>query len=430
MILVMVILCVAFMIVRAIFIPTDYQFDLVWVALADAIFGSLYFYWVAFRIDSGTNAQTKWDVLTSSSSTSSPNSSSNASDIDYIFIKRRPHLLFQYKQTIEEFNELQEIVVDSSLGEDDFKKLAKTELNDIIQQLLNLQNLILNQSVLDEQDVTECTFEIRSGVGGKEAAIFADEMFRLYLKFIEFNGWETRIDREEFEQVNIDDNSSLATSTIEVVGPRCYQMLRHEAGIHRVQRVPKTEKYGRIHTSTVSISVIPVRHNLVVVKDSDLKFEVKNSSGAGGQNVNRNLTCVRCTHQPTGLTVESQETRYQYLNKDIAIRKIKHLLNQIEYDRLEKEAKKQKRLQIGIAARSDKIRTYNYPQNRITDHRLSGDCSSHYNILSYMSGNECHRMCQQIDLLESTRHEELVKQLQEAFESDYQKKFKTHNKSR
>lgn len=167
-----------------------------------------------------------------------------------------------------------------------------------------------------------------------------------------------------------------------------------------------------------------------MVKDSDLKFEVKNSSGAGGQNVNRNLTCVRCTHQPTGLTVESQETRYQYLNKDIAIRKIKHLLNQIEYDRLEKEAKKQKRLQIGIAARSDKIRTYNYPQNRITDHRLSGDCSSHYNILSYMSGNECHRMCQQIDLLESTRHEELVKQLQEAFESDYQKKFKTHNKSR
>ena len=185
--------------------------------------------------------------------------------------------------------------------------------------------------------------------------------------------------------------------------------------------MPKTEKYGRIHTSTVSISVLPIRLNLVVVKDSDLKFEVKNSNGAGGQNVNRNLTCVRCTHVPTGHAVESQETRFQYMNKDIAIRKMKALLNQIEYDRQEKEARTQKRLQIGVGARSDKIRTYNFPQNRITDHRLSGDGSNMFNIPGYMSGEECAKMNGVIDRLETMRHTELVKQVRTALEQNFVK---------
>lgn len=159
----------------------------------------------------------------------------------------------------------------------------------------------------------------------------------------------------------------------------------------------------------------------MVVKDSDLKFEVKNSSGAGGQNVNRNLTCVRCTHIPTGNVVESQETRFQYLNKDIAIRKIKALLNQIEYDRREKEARSQKRLQMGIGSRSDKIRTYNWPQNRITDHRLTGDGSNLYNISGYMAGEECAKMDTVIERLESARHRELVKQIRTALEAAYLK---------
>lgn len=170
--------------------------------------------------------------------------------------------------------------------------------------------------------------------------------------------------------------------------------------------------------------MLPIRNNLVVVKDSDLRFEVKNSAGAGGQNVNRNLTCVRVTHVPTGHTVESQETRYQYLNKDIAIRKIKALLNQLEHDRLQREALQQKQLQVGIAARSDKIRTYNYPQNRITDHRLIGDNSMH-NIVGYMNGEECQQMLVVMERLEQNRQQELTKQVRSAFEQSFGKITKT-----
>lgn len=171
----------------------------------------------------------------------------------------------------------------------------------------------------------------------------------------------------------------------------------------------------------MTISVIPVRGNLIEIKDSDLKFEMKTSSGAGGQNVNRLFTCVRCIHVPTGLVVESQESRYQLENKDIAIRKMKALLNQLEYDRLEKEARQQKRLQVGIAARSDKIRTYNFPQNRITDHRLSDDL---FNIVGYMEGLECDKMCNVIERLETARHKELVRQVRTGLEQGFLKSHK------
>lgn len=189
-------------------------------------------------------------------------------------------------------------------------------------------------------------------------------------------------------------------------------------------QVPKTEKYGRVHTSTVSISVVPIRSNLVTVRDADLKFDVKNSSGAGGQNVNRNLTCVRVTHLPTGHVVESQETRFQYLNKEIAIRKMRALLNQLKYDQLEQEARKQKRLQVGVAARSDKIRTYNFAQNRITDHRLSSinhDLGHLHNIDGYMAGEMCSKMVEVIGQLQSIRQGQLVQQVMVVLQQNFDK---------
>lgn len=153
-----------------------------------------------------------------------------------------------------------------------------------------------------------------------------------------------------------------------------------------------------------------------------MKFEVKNSSGAGGQNVNRNLTCVRVTHVPTGHVAESQETRYQYTNKDIAIRKLKAFLNQLEYDRREKEARQQKRVQVGIAARSDKIRTYNFPQNRITDHRLAseaGEVGSWHNIEGWMAGQESDKLILAMERLEALRHRELAHQMRSVFETKF-----------
>lgn len=361
-----------------------------------------------------------------------------------------PELWFQYSRALEELEELQEIVQQTSnLGggdsteqqsDDDkaFSELAQAELETSTSRLAQLQEQMLTAVVTDDREVTECTLEVRAGVGGKEACLFADELHRLYLKFIAYSGWEVRgagegfnEDLESSEQAisNIDDSSSssLWSASVEVVGAGCYRALRHEAGVHRVQRVPKTERYGRIHTSTVSLSVLPVRANLVAIREADLKFDVKNSSGAGGQNVNRNLTCVRVTHLPTGLAVEAQETRYQYLNKEIALRKLTALLNNLEFERQAKEARAERRLQIGLtAARSDKIRTYNWPQNRITDHRLTGGDGgggggNFHNISGYMAGEECERMKATIERLEEGRHIELVRQVRLALEQSFLK---------
>lgn len=161
-----------------------------------------------------------------------------------------------------------------------------------------------------------------------------------------------------------------------------------------------------------------------MVKDSDLKFEMKTSQGAGGQNVNRNFTAVRVTHVPTGVSTECQETRFQYLNKKMAIQKIKALLNQMEYERLEKETRKHKKLQIGIAARSDKIRTYNFPQNRITDHRLTGAGHNQniHGIERYMNGEECERMKNIMIKLEEIRRNELIRQYRNLFEKTFEEK--------
>ena len=173
-----------------------------------------------------------------------------------------------------------------------------------------------------------------------------------------------------------------------------------------------------MHTSTVTVAVIPLRKNLVVIKDSDLKFENKTSTGPGGQNVNRRRTCVRCIHIPTGLVAESQESRSQLQNHRIALHKMTTLLNQTEYDRLQKEAIKRKQLQIGIAARSDKIRTYNFSQDRITDHRLSGN-NNIYNIIGYMAGQDCGKLSGLIKRLECERQAELNKQIRNALEQSF-----------
>lgn len=166
--------------------------------------------------------------------------------------------------------------------------------------------------------------------------------------------------------------------------------------------------------------MLPIRTNLITIKESDLKFEMKNSAGAGGQNVNRNLTCVRVIHEPTGHVAESQETRHQYINKEIALRKLEAQLNQLEYDRRERETRKQKQFQVGISARSDKIRTYNYQHNRITDHRIVGDNTIH-NLAAYMNGDSLEQMNNFMLRLESDRRQELVKQLRVAYEQNFAK---------
>lgn len=212
--------------------------------------------------------------------------------------------------------------------------------------------------------------EIRAGTGGEEAALFAADLFRMYARFAEKQGWDVK---------NLDAN------ILQISGPSVYEYLKQEAGVHRVQRIPETEKSGRIHTSTATIAVLPqIKKEEFKINPKDLRIDVYRSSGPGGQYVNKRESAVRITHLPTGMMTSSQQERTQLANRETALRILRSKL----YARqLEKELKKEgavRREQIGTGERSEKIRTYNFPQDRITDHRIK---KKWHNIESILDGN-------------------------------------------
>lgn len=223
-------------------------------------------------------------------------------------------------------------------------------------------------------------FEIRAGVGGEEAALFARDLWRMYLKFFEKNGWKVKILEESYS-----DLGGIKTLVAEITGENVYQLMKYESGVHRVQRVPVTEKSGRIHTSTASVAVLPkLEAPPIQIKDSDLEIDFFRASGPGGQNVNKVETAVRITHKPTGIVVTCQTERTQQRNREIAIQLLKNKLWELEQRKISGTLTDLRRNQIGSQDRSEKIRTYNFPQNRITDHRIQ---KSWHNLEDILDGN-------------------------------------------
>lgn len=262
-------------------------------------------------------------------------------------------------------------------------ELAEEELASLNAQLEHLyteMERIIESSKEEEVKPYGVMLEVRAGAGGEEAALFAEELAYMYLKYAEIKGWETSTASESRAS-----QGGFKEATFEIIGSDAYDALRYETGVHRVQRIPVTEKMGRVHTSTASVVILPMRKKPIIeVNPSDFDMEFSRSGGAGGQNVNKVETAVRLIHRPTGIDVRCQSERSQLKNREKAMTM---LIAKLEMLHEEEESKKHaatRKSQIGTGDRSEKIRTYNVPQNRITDHRIK---ESWHNITEILAGN-------------------------------------------
>lgn len=229
----------------------------------------------------------------------------------------------------------------------------------------------------EEEFPNEIILEARAGAGGDEAALFAYQLVQMYTRYAELAGWQVRVIDE-----SMNDLGGYKTASIEIKGKDVYKMLRFETGVHRVQRVPATEKNGRIHTSTASIAILPIRKKVnFEINPADLEMEYSRSGGAGGQNVNKVETAVRLIHKPTGIDVRSTSERTQLGNREKAFAILTAKLQQMEEEEEARKYAGDRKSQIGTADRSEKIRTYNFPQDRITDHRIRQNWSNIENVL-------------------------------------------------
>jgi len=254
-----------------------------------------------------------------------------------------------------------------------------------IQKNTELKNKYLEQlKKLDEDEsqerVKSIIIEIRPGTGGEEAALFAQDLFRMYQKYAEKKNWPYQI-----IDISTTDLGGLKEGVMEIMSPEAYNNLKFEGGVHRVQRIPETEKSGRVHTSTATVAILPQIENVnIEIKPEDIEETFYRSSGPGGQNVQKVETAVRLLHKPTGIIVSCQSERYQKQNREKALEILKNKLWEIEQEKINNQITQKRRDQIGHAERSEKIRTYNFPQDRITDHRLK---QNWHHISEILDGN-------------------------------------------
>ena len=286
----------------------------------------------------------------------------------------------EYKKALADLEEAKEMLEDSG-GDRELKEMAQiqlTESRELVTRFTDeLKVMLLPKDPNDEKNVI---VEIRAGAGGEEAALFANSLFRMYTMYAQLKGWRT-----ETVNSNPTELGGFKEISFSIEGDGAYAKLKYESGVHRVQRVPETEAQGRIQTSTVTVAVLPEMEAVdVEINPADLEYQTYRSSGAGGQHINKTESAIRIIHKPTGTIVECQEERSQYKNKDKAMKMLYTKLYEAKLNEQTSRIAEERRIQVGTGDRSERIRTYNFPQSRVTDHRIG---LTLYQLDQFMNGN-------------------------------------------
>jgi len=295
---------------------------------------------------------------------------------EYSEMKDKIELIGQYEKFVQDLASAKSALDESN--DEEMKELAQAEITELETKISELEADVIKALVPpDPLDKKDAILEIRAGTGGDEAALFAANLFRMYSRYAERQGWKTKLISS-----SQNDLGGFKEVIFAIEGTGVYGQIKFESGVHRVQRVPETEKQGRIHTSTSTVAVLPeIEEAEVTIDPKDLKIEATTSTGAGGQSVNTTYSAIRITHLPSGIMVYCQDERSQKQNKERALSIIRARVFAMEQEKRQAELDEKRRGQIGTGERSEKIRTYNYPQDRLTDHRVGKNWSGITNIM-------------------------------------------------